>query len=47
MRWTPASLLDLDWTCPCCAAHGDEARYIDVATVASYRRVVMCQEARR
>ena len=30
----------------CCAAHGDEARHIDVATVAGYRRVVMFQEAR-
>ncbi len=28
------------------AAHGDEARWIDTATVAGYRRVVMCQEAR-
>ncbi|KAK9832042.1 hypothetical protein WJX81_001230 [Elliptochloris bilobata] len=27
-------------------AHNDEARWIDTATVAGYRRVVMCQEAR-
>ena len=28
------------------AAHGDESRWIDTSTVAGYRRVVMCQEAR-
>lgn len=28
------------------AAHGDESRWIDTGTVAGYRRVVMCQEAR-